>query len=66
MSMILLNMWLYLRIPSISSEEIQLLVFLLMKGMLTILRYDLDCRSLANNILSELEESEFLIYFSIS
>ena len=64
--MILLNKWLFLRTSSILSKEIQLLVFLPMKRILTILRYDLDWGSLASETLSALEESEFLMYFSIS
>ena len=56
----------FLRTPLIYFKEIWLLVFLLLKGISTILRYDLDWGSLADNILSKLEESEFLIYFSIS
>ena len=37
-----------------------------MKGIPTILRYNLDWGSLASKTLSALEESEFLMYFSIS
>jgi len=37
-----------------------------MKGISTILRYDLDWVSLAGKTLSALEKSEFLMYFSIS
>ena len=66
MRTILLNKWLFLRTSSILSKEIQLLVFLLMKEIPTILRYDLDWESLASKILSASEESEFLMYFSIS
>ena len=63
---ILLNRWLFLRTFSISSDEIWLLVFLLLKGIHTILRYDLDWGSQANETLSVLEESELLTYFLIS
>ena len=63
---ILLNKWLFLRTSSILSKEIQLLVFSLIKKIPTILRYNLDWRSLASETLSALEESEFLMYFSIS
>ena len=66
MRTILLNKWLFLRTSSILSKEIQLLVFLLMKEIPTILRYDLDWESLASKTLSASEESEFLMYFSIS
>ena len=60
-----LKMQLLLRMHLTSSEEIREFVFSLLYGMPTILRQDLDCRSLGEEIQSASEENEFLIYFSI-
>ena len=49
-----------------SSNEIQLFVFLLMYEIPMILRYNFDCGNLGEEIFSTSKGSEFLTYFSIS
>ena len=63
---ILLKMWLTLSMSSTSSDKILIFEHLLMNGISTILRYDLDCRSLREEIYSILVVREFLMHFSIS
>jgi len=61
-----LNKWLFFRTFLISSNEVQLFIFLLMYGIPIILRYDFNCGNLGEEIFSMSEDSEFLTYFSIS
>ena len=63
---ILLNIWLALRMLSTSLDKIHIFEHSLIYGIPTILRYNLDCGSLREEIWSMSDMREFFTHFSIS